>query len=208
MCAMTKKSVVIQLLDDLVPASIRHQHNVSAEELMRAKAMVAVLAISIILPLVVLTNYLILQATTENDFTRNIYILMGVEIWLVSQHLYFQSYGNLRLTAGIYSAQYLLTVLITTLISGGWNSPLLVLLLGSPMIAYMTVSYGAALLHVALAVLIVVFLLTLYHFQITLLPDISHPANHAYNRFIAWDMVLLLFAAFLVILEHLVRSRK
>jgi len=205
---MTKKSAVIRLLDDLVPASIRDKRNVCAEELMRARAMVAVLAISIILPLVMLLNYLILQVTTENDFTRSIYVLMGVEIWLVTQHLYFQSYGNLRLTAGIYSAQYLLTVLIVALISGGWDSPMLVLLLGSPMIAYMTVSYRAALWHVGLAVLIVIFLLSLYHLQITLLPDLSRPANHAYNRFIAWDMVLLLFAAFLVILEHLVRSRK
>lgn len=205
---MQKQPALIRLLEDLLPASIRHKPHVSAEERMRAKAMVAILGISVLLPLVVLFNYLVLQFTTEIDFTRNIYILMGVEIWLISQLLYFQSYGNLRLTAALYSVQYLLVSLITILVSGGWNSPLLVLLMGAPMVAFMTIGYRTALWHIALVLLITIFLLALHHFRLTLLPDISTPARGPYDRFIAWDMVLLLFAAFLVILEHLVRSRK
>lgn len=205
---MYKKNVLIRLLEDMVPASIRQQRHVSAEELMRAKAMVAILVISIALPLVVLLNYLILQATTSNDFTRSIYILIATEVWLVSQHVYFQTYGNLRLTAAMYSLQYLLSVTLTVLVTGGWGSPFLVLLLGSPMVAFMTISYGAALWHIALVLLLVIFLLTLHHFQLAWLPDISYHANAPYNQFIAWDMVLLLFGCFLVILEHLVRSRK
>lgn len=205
---MYKKPMLIRLLEDLVPASIRRKPHVSEEELMQAKAMVAVLAISVVMPLVVLVNYLVLQSTTDNDFVRNIYMLMGVEIWLVSQLLYFQSYGNLRLTAAMYSIQFFLAIVGIVLVSGSWESPFLVLLTASPMIAFMTIGYRAALGHVALALLMVIFLLLLHHFQVTLLPNIARPANAPYNQFIAWDIVLLLFAAFLVILEHLLRSRR
>lgn len=205
---MTKPPMMILWLEKLLPASLRDAHPANSEALMRARAMVAILAISITMPLVVLVNYLILQITTDSNFDRNIYILIGVEVWLVAQLLYFQSYGNLRLTAGIYSVQFLLAAVATIMISGSWTSPFLVLLAASPMIAFMTIGYRAALWHVALALFIVTGLLTLHHFQITLVPNLSRPGHAPYNQFIAWDIVLLVFAAFLVILEHLLRGQR
>lgn len=205
---MTNTPVMILWLEKMLPDSIRDAQPANSEALMRARAMVAILAISITMPLVVLLNYLILQATTEIDFDRNIYILIGVEVWLVVQLLYFQSYGNLQLTAGMYSVQFLLAAVATIMISGSWESPFLVLLAASPMIAFMTIGYRAALLHVLLALLIVTGLFTLHHFNITLVPNLSRPGHAAYNQFIAWDIVLLVFAAFLVILEHLLRGQR
>jgi len=203
---MHENNIIIRLIDSCVPASIKNNHKQTPEEWVRVRAMVAILAVSVLLPLLLLLVYTILQLATVNNFSKNIYILITTEVFVTSQLVYFQSYGNLRFTAGAYSVQYLLVIVATILFSGGWSSPVTILLLCSPMIAFMTISYRAALLHILLVLLITTTLLAM-HLQGVHFMNVSEVANYPYTQMVAWGMTLLVFTLFLFIFEHLIRSR-
>jgi len=203
---MYENNSIIRLIDSCVPASIKNNHKQTPEEWVRVRAMVAILAVSILLPLLLLLIYAVLQLVTDNNFSKNIYILITTEVFVTSQLIYFQSYGNLRFTAGAYSVQYLMAIIATILFSGGWDSPVTILLLCSPMIAFMTISYRAALLHILL-VLVITMALLVMHLQGFHFVNVSEGANYPYTQMVAWGMTLFLFTLFLFIFEHLIRSR-
>jgi hypothetical protein len=119
------------------------------------------------------------------------------------QLIYFQSYGNLRITASAYSLQYLIVNATFTLISGGWaGSPITVLLIASPLIAYMTISLKAAFIHTILVFLFVLGLL-LAHISGVVFTDISNPDNYHYTKFIGWLAMLIILGFFFVICNQL-----
>lgn len=201
-----KNLLIIDLLDTFIPAVIRNNHDLSQQELIRVRAMLAILGFSIVVPVLLLIIYVALQFLTDNDFSRNVYILMLVETVLMSQHIYFQSYGNLRITAGAYSLQFLLVIAVFALISGALQSPLIPLLICAPMIAYMTMGLRAGLLHIAAVLLVIVGFLLMQIKEISYL-DIGYKANYPYTLTIACGVTLLILAMFLVIFEELVRNK-
>lgn len=201
------KTTVIDLLDSFIPITIRSNRNLSREELVRTRAMLAILGFSIIVPVILIVIFIALQIFTGNDFSRNVYILMVIETVLISQHIYFQSYGNLRITAGAYALQFLLVIVGFTLVSGGLSSPLITLLLASPMVAYMTMGQRAGVLHI-IAVLLTVIGLLLQHTLGLHLPNMTYKANYPYTAAIACGVALSILAMFLLIFEDLLRHRK
>lgn len=203
---MSQAAALINLLDSFTPVTIRNNRTLPHEELIRTRAMLAILGFSIVVPLALLVIYIFLQFVTANDFSRNIYILMLVETVLISQHIYFQSYGNLRITAGVYSLQFLLVISIFTAISGGVKSPLIPLLICAPMIAYMTMGLRAGLLHIAVVLLVVIGLLLMHINGLGQL-DIGQKANYPYTLTIACGVTLLIMAMFLLVFEELVRRK-
>jgi hypothetical protein len=204
---MHNKSALIELINQFVPKAIRGNHKLSREMQIRAQGMVAILGISILLPLLILMSYVALQLFTQHDFTHDIIALIITETVLVSQHLYFQSYGNLRVTAGAYSLQYLFVITAVILVSGGWShSPLLILLIGAPLLAFITMSSRAALVYIALVFIIIAGLLVIQIKKIPL-PDISHAGNYPYTMFICWGVTLTFLSIFVVFCEKLSQER-
>lgn len=203
---MYKKSAFITLLDGFIPASIRNNTKVARSELVRTQAMVAVLGISVIVPMLMLLAYIVLQLLTDRVFTKNIIILLATEVFFVSQHLYFQSYGNLRITAGVYSLQFLFIIITTVILSDGLNSPVLILLMCAPMIAFMTMSLRAAVYHIVAAAFTLVGLLVMNVQEFGYI-SIAEQANYPYTLTICWGVALLFFSLFLVVFEELVRSK-
>jgi len=203
---MNIKSIFVRLLDGFIPASLRNKPRVAREELVRARAMVAMLIGSILLPLVLLIAYVVLQALTSHDFSKDITILIVVVFVLVSEHAYFQSFGNLRITAGIYSVQLLLVAIIATALSGALYSPVMILLIASPMVAFMTISYRAALFHVVAAFLTIAGLLIIQEHGMQM-ASFGRAENYPYTLAMIWSLVLLIFMLFLTVFEELVRSK-
>jgi len=203
---MNLTSAFMRLLNRFIPKAIRNKPKVTREELIRAQAMVAILIGSIIMPLLLLAAYIILQIITRNDFSKDIVILIGVEVLLVREHIYFQSYGNFRVTAGIYSVQFLIIAIVATALSGALYSPLTALLITSPMIAFMTMSYRAALVHIAAAFLTITVLLMMQANELQL-PNFGRMENYPYTLAIIWGLALAIFMLFLIVFEELVHSK-
>jgi hypothetical protein len=204
---MAKKTAIINLLDNFIPAAIRNKRDLPREELVRTRAMLAILGISIIVPLLLLIAYISLQLVTGRDFSKDIYIVLAVEIILLTQHIYFQSYGNLRITAGVYSLQFFLFVAMMVTISGGLRSSILLLLVCSPMVAYMSVSFRAAIFHIA-AVMITVTGLALMYLKGLDCLDISEKGNFPYTMTLSWIVTLLMLCMFMLVFEELVSDKK
>jgi hypothetical protein len=201
-----KKPVVTAMLDSFIPVAIRNDRNISQQALVRTRAMVAVLAISVIVPLLMLLAYVALQFFTDKDFSKNIIIMLAVEVVLVSQHLYFQSYGNLRITAGVYSLQFLFVVIATVVVSAGLKSPVLILLICSPMVAFMTMSIHAALFHIAAVLFTVIGLLVMYVNGFGFM-SVGQQSHYPYTLVVCWVVALVFFSLFLVVFDELIRSK-
>jgi len=195
---------IVGELDKLLPKSIRMNRAIQPLELAQARGMLAILIISILLPLVVLLAYIFLQFGTGKDFSHDIIAIMTVEIVLISQHVYFQSYGNLRVTAAAYSLQYLFSITGVILVSGGWDhSPLVILLISSPLIAAMTMGTRAALYHVVMVFIIITALLVMHLKHIPFPIDISRAERYQYTRFICWGITLTFISIFLLFTDKL-----
>lgn len=197
--------LVIDLLDNFIPVTMRNNRGLSRHVLVRTRAMLAILGFSIVVPILLIIIYIALQLLTGNDFSRDIYILMLVEIVLISEHIYFQSYGNLRITAGAYSLQFLFVIITFVLISGGLHSPLAPLLVCAPMIAYMTMGLRAGLLHSAAILFAVLGCLLMNIKELGI--DISTEANFPYTLTVAFCIALLTLAMLMVVFEELVNSK-
>jgi hypothetical protein len=203
---MNIKSTFIGLLDNFIPVAIRNKPDVTREELVRTRAIVAILIGSILLPLVLLMAYVVLQAFTSHDFSRDIAVLVVVVFVLVSEHAYFQSFGNLRITAEIYSVQFLMIAIIATVFSGALYSPVMILLIASPVIAFMTMSYRAAQLHIVVVLLTIAGLLIMQENGMQMV-IFGRAENYPYTLAMIWSLVLLIFMLFLAVFEELIRSR-
>lgn len=194
-------------LDHYLPPPIRLDQQLSHETRIRARTMVAVLGLSVIIPILLLVTYGGLHLLTGHDFSRNLNILIVIEILLVSQHLYFHSYGNLHLTAGAYSAQFLLITSTFVFLSGGlFHSPLLPILLCSPMIAFITISFRAALWHAGIITMVMAVLLLL-HIQGISLPNYGHPENFHITQTVIWGFTFFTLMMLLLVTEQLIQAK-
>lgn len=194
-------------LDHYLPLPIRLDQQLSHETRIRARTMVAVLGLSVIAPLLLLVAYGALHLLTGHDFSRNLNILIVIEILLVSQHLYFHSFGNLRMTAGAYSAQFLLINVVFLFISGGLaRSPLLPILLCSPMIAFMTISFRAAMWHAAIITVVIAILLML-ELRGVVLPNHGQPENFHITQTVIWGFTFFTLMALLLVAEQLIQAK-
>lgn len=189
-------------LETLVPAQIRTNRSLSILHRARATAMVATLGLSILVPIITLLVLALFQFFTDRNFSQAMAIVIVVEVLLVTQHLYFQSYGNLALTARAYSLQYFFSIVATMLYTGGWYSPAMPLLLCAPMIAYMTIHYRAAMWHL-FWVLCTYGALMALHTSGKKLPNIMPAETYDYILATCWGLCLLVFALFLMVCQYL-----
>jgi hypothetical protein len=196
----------LHFLESITPKNLVEDQNQSIETRARVACMVGILGFSVLLPLLIIVTYLVLNLIVEINITKNIAVLLGVEIWMISQMLYFQSYGNLRITASAYSIQYFAVNGIFIVLSGGWSSsPIMIMILCSPMIAFMTVSARAALWYIVAVFLFCLGLLLCHQHEIPL-PDISQPKNYQFTRFVALSSFLVILSLFVMMCDQLITS--
>ena len=182
---------IVQFLDGFVPKVIQENPRRDMIVRLQARALVAVLGFSIVVPLLAMFVLLALQFCTQHDFSMGLGVMLGALIAVVIQHMLFQSSGNLMAMATAYSGLFFLGTAVGTYFTGGWNSPALLLLFCTPLLVYLISGYLRAMYAVAIVFCTGIMFLLLYvnGFET---PQIMREENRPYVLALVWLIASLL----------------
>ena len=201
---MDKHSTLVNFLDSFIPLRIRENPHTTPLIQVQARILIAVLGFSILVPFLGMIIFIMLQATTEVDFTLALISMITVLILLMLQHLLFQASGNLYRTGLAYSIQFFVSVMLSVCITGGWHSPVLMLLLCTPVMSLLTTNYRTAVICSVIALFSGLSLWVLDINSIALL-NIMPPETYSYTLAVIWFMasavMLLLLTAYEWLME-------
>jgi len=200
-------SPLFNWLEALVPSRIRDNRDIPVQVRFRAPAMIATLMISILCPLVALMLMGGLQLFTKQDYSTGMMITLIVLVLTSVQHIYFQSFGNLKNTAAAYSTQYIISIIISMLYTGGSDSPIAILLFCSPLIAYMTISHVAALIHASLLVIFIVILSAAENSGYSPV-NLIKPETKSSIQMISWALFCMVNILFILVCEYLIYKKQ
>lgn len=189
---------LLMFVDKFTPPAIRNADTLSWHDRVRTWSMLLVLMLSLAIPIGALVIFGLLHVFTSMDFSHALIILLSLAFVILVQHIYFYSYGKLQLTANAYAAQAFLSYCLVISYTGGWHSPVMVLLLCSPIVAFMTGGYAlgmTSILAVAFALLSFCYL----HIQHIALPNVIRPENFEIVVLSVWATLLLMMAIFFIV---------
>lgn len=190
-------------IDVFMPHSMRSSSRLPWSYRVKAWSMVMVLALSILAPLCGLLVFAGLSLFTGMDFSQACYILLVIVCVNFFQHLYFQSYGNLVITASAYTVQAFASYVAAVYFTGGWHSPAMPIMICAPLIAFMTGGYrSCSLAIISVFLAISCFFSQRYNPHIT---SVIPPETNEMIGLVMWMMLLGVMAFFFMVTNTLLR---
>lgn len=190
-------------IDSFLPAAMRESPTLTWDDRIKAWSMLMVLGLSMLLPFGAMLAFAALHVLTDLDFSQSFIITLSIVCLMFFQHLYFQSYGNLYMTANAYSVQAFVSYCAAVFYTGGWHSPVMPLLVCSPLIAFMTGGYRAGI-RATLAIFISVSVFFFERFNPKIISVISPPETTDIIGFMMWAMLLSVLAFFFMVTNTLI----
>lgn len=181
--------IMTDWLDHMIPQTI-WRTSPTQDTIIRARTLTAVLLFSIVIPVIALLVVIGLQIFTHKNFYPAIIGLVVAITIAVAQQIRFQSSADLQMTARIFSFTIFLALTVATFLTGGWDSPVVLLLFCTPIIVYQTNSSREAVLAVFGTFVTGVIFLELDVMDVAL-PHIMHEENRAYAQGIVWLVAFL-----------------
>ncbi|HQQ63738.1 MAG TPA: hypothetical protein PLF22_09210 [Pseudomonadales bacterium] len=191
-------------VNKLLPTPMKNNPDLAWDYRVRAWGMVIVLGLSLLAPSLALLIFGGLHLLTDMDFSQAFVITLSVIFLIFFQHLYFQSYGKLEVTANAYSLQAFVSYCATIFFTGGWHSPAMPLLVCSPLIAFMTGGYRAGM-TATFAVFLALCLFFIDRFNGNITNIIKPAENSDVVGLVIWLMTLTVLAVFLIVTNTLIR---
>ncbi|HQQ62043.1 MAG TPA: hypothetical protein PLF22_00565 [Pseudomonadales bacterium] len=178
------------LLDHMIPQTI-WRTTPTQQMIVRARTLTAVLIFSMAIPSLALMAVIALQVVTDKSFYAAIASLVASIAVVTMQHIRFQSSANLQMTARLFSFTFFLALTIATFLTGGWHSPVVLLLFCTPIIVHLISDSREAVWAVLGTFLTGVIFLELDVMDVAL-PHIMHEENRAYVQGIVWLVAFLI----------------
>ncbi len=195
------------IVDDFIPKNILSDPELSRIGLIRARTMVIVMMFSIAAPILLLFCVMFLHLFTERDFSLGMIFIGAILAGMVTLQLTFNSYGNLYLTAAVYSVLYAVMTIFLTSVSGGWHSPVMLLVFCAPMITFLIAGRREGILMVYMVGVIGAVFLALELKGIPL-PQVMPVENADYIQGITWFVALTILLMLLTSYNAVLVSRK
>lgn len=190
-------------IDNFLPPAMRDTPALTWDYRVKAWSMVMVLGLSLLIPFGALLVFAGLHLFTELDFSQACIVILFIVFLIFVQHLYFQSYGKLEITANAYCLQAFASYCAAVYYTGGWHSPVMPLLICSPLIAFMTSGYRAGV-TATLAVFVSVCLFFNERYNENITNIITPSQNSDIVALVIWLMVLSILAFFLMVTNTLI----
>lgn len=200
---MTNSLRFIQFLDGFLPTSMRNDPLLEWDDRVRAWGMIAVIIISLLIPIASILIFVFLQLTTGLDFSNTFFILLSVIFLIFVQHLYFQSYGKLSIVANAYAVQAFISYCLTIYYTGGWQSPLMFLLLCSPIISFMTGGFLAGVVSTE-GVFLAILMFYMFRDATAGMTSIIQAGSEGIIVLVVWMVVLTFLLLFLFMINALI----
>lgn len=202
---MSRNDNVLQILDSFLP--LMSMENASRHAMVRARVLVLVMITSVVLPLVALGALLFLHVTTGQDYLTGLSITLAELVVIVVLNMLFRASGSLWITAAGFTAFYYLAMTTAVFFTGGWESPVSLMLFMSPIITYLVSGSRNALYAV-----VTVFMtgMVFLYFYVTGIdcPQIMREENRAYVRGVIWLLSSLIMALLFAVQQGLLDEKR
>src|SRR5690242_12742024 len=128
-------AVLTQWVDRFLPDSIRDSSGLRKEELVYSRVLVFINLLTFLLCLLHVATFVLLDIFSNHDF--GVTIIFGLISASLSFSLYFLFYrtGQLRAAVMLFSTTFVVVLLVCIAITGGPHSPLMPVLISSPIVA-------------------------------------------------------------------------
>jgi len=203
----TRASRLIKAIDPYLPPSFRESTNLSLEELIRARVLVSIMLsamISVVFSMIVMG---ISDKASGSDFSNPLMMAAISGVVIVFDYVFFYKSGRLDASAILFSFSLFLATVVSIILTGGFDSPVRIMLICIPVIAFLVGGrqegmYNAALSYV---VGIVLLLLRVYDFpMMQVLPDSVLP----YLSGIIWLLAILVIVVCLYVYDVLLEETR
>jgi hypothetical protein len=195
---------LIKAIDPCLPRSFRDNNTLSLADLIRARVLVTIMLCgisSIVFSLLVLA---ISHLVSGQDFGNAMTIALICGVALILNYLFFYKSGRLDASAILFSLTFFLATIISTIITGGFDSPVKIMLVCTPVVAFLIGGrqegmYNAALSYV---VGIVLLILHVYDFpMMQIMPETVLPYLHGIVWLVAMVLIVVCLYVYDVLLE-------
>lgn len=203
---MARSGNVLRFLDGFLPMPSEEYTRKSAFTRTHARVLVAVMFFSVLLPLVALLALLFLHAFSERDYHTGLAVTLAVLVGAVVLNMLLRALGNLLMAAVGYAVFFYSAVTICVFLTGGWDSPVTLMLFTSPIIMYLVSGHRYALLS-----LFVVFMtgMVFLYMKVTGIecPQIMRVDNLPYVRGVIWLLSSLVLALWFAVQHGLLDDK-
>jgi len=198
---------LIRAIDPYLPPSFRENTNLSLEDLIRARVLVAIMlsaAVSVVFSIIVMA---ISDKASGSDFSNPLMMAAVSGVVIAFDYVFFYKSGRLDAAAILFSLSLFLATVISVILTGGFDSPVRIMLICTPVIAFLVGGrqegmYNAALSYV---VGIVLLILRVYDFpMMQVMPDNVLP----YIAGITWLLAILVIVVCLYVYDVLLEDTR
>lgn len=142
---------VIRSIDPFLPPKILDDSNLRLDGLIRSRVLTALLLSAIAVTVMSVVTMVIASFINPEDFTTPI-ALGGASFVLVAlNYLFFYKTGHLDASAMMFSLTFLVMDILSIILTGGFESPVMLMLLATPVVAFLIGGRQEGLYYAALS---------------------------------------------------------
>lgn len=171
-------------IDSLIPHAIWRSTPVPAT-VARARTLVAIQAMAVVLPLLMLVPVVIMQWITGRNFTPAWVSLLCIVVLFALQLLLLHKSSSLALSSALFSLSFFFTIATATVLTGAWRSPVLPLLFCTPLMVFLVCSWREAE-YAVLVTFAAGMVLMVMDIAGVSVPNVMHAENFAYAQGVVW----------------------
>jgi len=197
---------LIKAIDPCLPRSFRDNNTLSLADLIRARVLVTIMLsgmVSILFTLLVLG---ISQTMSGHDFSNPVIIAIICGVALTLNYLFFYKSGRLDAAAILFSLTFFLATIISIIITGGFDSPVRIMLVCTPVVAFLVGGRQEGIYNAALSYVVGIVLLILHAFDfpmMQIMPEAVMPYLHGIVWLIATVLIVVCLYVYDVLLEDM-----
>ncbi len=198
---------LIKAIDPYLPPSFRDNANLSLEDLIRARVLATIMfsAVAAILFTIVVLGTA--QKISGNDFRSPLTIAGICSVVVLLNYVFFYKSGRLDASAILFSLTFFLATVICTILTGGFESPVRIMLVCTPVVAFLVGGRQEGIYNAALSFVVgmVLLFLKVYDFpMMQIMPADVLP----YVAGLVWLLTLVLIVICLYIYDVLLEDTR
>jgi len=198
---------LIKAIDPCLPLTFRESTNLSLEDLIRARVLVAIMLSAIVSTSVTIVVLFISQKLSRGDFSSPIIIASVTDVILILDYIFFYKSGRLDASAILFSLTFFLGVVISTILTGGFDSPVRIMLICTPIVAFLVGGRQEGIYNVALSFVVGMIFLVLKSYEFPMMQVM--PENIlTYMSGIVWTLALVLIIVCLYVYDVLLEDTR
>ncbi len=190
----------------LVPLQLREQLVAGSEDFIRVRALSTMLVVCTAVSLITLLFLLVITLFSDKEVFRLLYITIALSAFLGAETLFFYKFCNFRVSATFLSMSYFIFVILLVIGSGGYQSPMMSLLITSPMIAFLMGGRQEGF-HNAIFVALMVFGLIFVDYQtIEMINFLGEQSEYLVSS-VCWIITLTVILSCLLVYDTALEKR-